>query len=1367
MTEPTENQRSEENGVEGVLRGWERPRVLDALALDAHAIIEASAGTGKTYTLEHLVLELVAAGAPIEEILVVTFTDKATREMKLRVRKRLAAARESLEAQHAASRARGQSPPEASVAVASRLATALAGFDRAAISTIHSFCQRALTEHAFASGRPFVFERADGREGFGRALRQAVRSGLAGGDQAPVGGVALRSALAALSHGAGGAVARLEALLYGWMREPGEARPAFSPREAARALLATPTATELLESRWAQWLAQVPSLTARARVRDALFELATGLEPHRARLQARLDAVASRDATGDTVGDGLTRDGETRTIDTEGDALCDSLAWGPALAWAAGSTDPRGVESNAALCANHLALVAEAPSDTGGPSIAGVFATLHRQLGSPVPFLLRAVLPRVLALWAQQKRDTSTLDFDDMLTALRDAVVGQPAVRAALRARYRHALVDEFQDTDEVQWEIFRRLFVERDDDGSSDPQRAHTLIVIGDVKQAIYGFRSADVHTFEDACRTLERHGARRAVLDQSYRSSAAMLEGLDSILGPAGSADDETSGDGLHDGLAGYTQPLGAGLPERRALTPSGQEAPAIVVQHLVGTPELRLPLIRRALAEAIAKEVQALVGGALQLRDQDAQVPRAVRLSEIFVLTRSVAEGQDVAEAFRRHGVPHAFFKQDGLFRTREAQEVLEVLRAVSARHDRNLTTRALLGPFFGVPLRSLAAAHAIDAGHPLSLRLSRWASLAEQGRLAALFSAMLEGADASGSGLTRRELYLHQGERALVNYRHLFELLLELATARRLHVGELALELSRRIDRAHSERVGADDEDVQKLESERDAVQILTMHKSKGLEAEVVFVFGGMGKPPKRRLAPRVVHERRPGEVRARRVAYALADDGMAERAVSVDVDGSGRPLPLNEALRAEAQAEDERLYYVAMTRAKRRLYLPYFGPPPPPLPRRDDVTYDPPHLKGSYRVLNERLRALGEAGALGRAPFAIETVNVGPRVRVRAGAVSLPEQDASARTEIPRLSSAERARLAGRLVGFEVTSYTRMRALAKSRRDTGEAEGSVELSPSLALLSGEMPLEAPGARGPGGARFGVLVHGVLEDLLLAPMPVVAPTAPPSAAPVPNERVPNALEPNTLEPNTLEPTALESTALEHAVATHPRVQERMKAHGASDEEQALAVTLAARALHTPIDTELLRLPQGLGALGRRAVEMPFLFPVPERAHPPLGATALGATALGSTAQGWVVERGFVRGVIDLLFEHEGQRFVLDWKTDRLAHYDVASLAAHVAEGYQLQIALYTLAVFRAFAREHEGRDIASLYTLFGGLVYVFVRGLDEGGAGVLTLRPSLAQVLAWEDEAREGEGLLGCPLPQRRAPLAPLVVPQEEP
>lgn len=1036
-------------------------------------------------------------------------------------------------------------------------------------------------------------------------------------------------------------------------------------------------------------LESVAPWARRSRLRGALVELAIALEPHRDALAAELDA-----------GEDATR------------GLAVSPAFGAALRWA--STPADALRSNAAFCREALASAEEPPTEAGAPSPRAIFETLHEQLATPIPFLVHAVLPAVREAFRREKERAGVLDFDDLLTALRDAIAGEPAIRRALRARYRHALVDEFQDTDEVQWEIFRRLFLDRDE-GDVSHASPSTLIVIGDAKQAIYGFRSADVHTYEDACRALEAAGAQRIVLDASFRSSPAMLAAQDRIL--RADAQDST----LARGFAGYERRLVAGRAARSALDARGDAAPAVVVQHLLGLVPLRAGLVRRALADAIARECRALVeGGALRLVDarEGGEAQRSLRYSDVFVLTRTGREGLEVADALGRAHVPHAFFKQSGLFASREAREVLDVLRAIAAPEDRSARTRALIGPFLGVPFGELAAAHALDANHPLARRLARWAELAAEGRLAALFAALVEGSGPLASGLTRRALYLHEGERVLVNHRHVLDLLLARSSERRLSLGELVVELEARIARSASGE--EDDEDVQKLESEREAVQILTMHKSKGLEAEVVFLFGGFGAAPRRALEPRVAHER-PTDPRlpSTRIAYALDPTLLATSRVRAGDDGE--LVPLADALEREAQLELERLYYVAMTRAKRRLYLPYVGPPPAGAPRRDDVRYAWERPSGSYRVLDERLAALARSGALAPPFFALEPIEVGPPTPTRGRTTQLAPQPratlASIRVEDPR----ERALRVHALSGIEETSYTRMSAWAKARRAPSLEAPKIELAPAQAALAGELADEAGAASGPSGARFGVLVHGVLEELLVERL-------------VPRDAA--------------------------SVLEAPRVRRRMEEHGASDEERALASLLAYRALVTPLEAESLSLPSGVGALARRAVEMPFLFPVPERAHPPF------ARSMRDLA----IERGLVRGVIDLFFEHEGRAWVLDWKTDRLPSYDAASLGEHVERAYELQLALYTLAALRALARASGPSELAAVHARLGGVLYVFVRGFGADpsapGLGVFATRPSLADVTAWERALREQDALLGGPLPERRHPLGLLVDADEE-
>lgn len=1169
-----------------------RPRVLDELDLAGHAVIEASAGTGKTYTLEHLVVELVRRGAAIDEILVVTFTEKATREMRVRIRSRL--------------REEAGDP---------RVRAQLASFDRAPISTIHGFCQRLLAEHAFASGRFFEEERIDGRAAFGSALRDVMRS--AEGDVEAV----LSAALAQLGHD------ELEECLARFHHETCPIEPTVDLSQVRVALAAIPESVDLEAA-----LSTITHSIARRRPRaelPPLFDLAA-----RARGGTPL-----------------------------GTLLPELFEWALTTE---GRKSPQ--DRTIAVLAGHLG-----EHETLGAPL----SALARAIASPVPLLVHVVLPAVQARLAADKREKGLFDFDDLLAAVVETLRSPrgPDLVRAVRARHRHALVDEFQDTDERQWEIFRRLFFDAGPSGA----RATTLAVIGDPKQAIYGFRGADVHTYETARKEIEQHG-RRAVLDESYRTSVALIAGVHRVLVPqlgTGQAEAETP---FFTGVNRYDAPIRSARPALGLVDGEGNAAPPLRLVHLTSQHELRAKSVRTALAQHYARRIEELVAGAARVVDEEGT--REIRAADVMVLTRSSAEGDEIGEALRARGIPYAFFRKDGLFQTDEAKDVLDVLTALVTPRDRALRARAFATPFFAVPVTQLRAARELPSDHPIARTFERLVELAGARELAPLFRA-LEG----DTGLSRRELYLFESERRLTNYLHLFEVLLALS-----HKGRLSLrDLVERLGELTSGRARpSEDQDIQRLPSERSAVQILTIHKSKGLEAEAVFVFGGFGQKPPSERAPVVLHPRGAnGE--ERRIAWA-GPMSRDEKALS----------------RQEDDEEAQRLYYVALTRARSLLVLPYLGPRPAG-PAREDLVHTDFAMKGAYRVVNARLRAVvltpqaGDERILERTELEVE-----PGVRKRVKNAPMPPRDEAALeralTPVPELTPATVGALRFSLAGPEVTSYSRMKSRAaalESALDEGERANDEVTGESLDPAVGE--IEEDGL--PGGAAVGVMVHEILEHL-------------------PIERI-RAEE-------------VAQLTVDAALLSIARAAAERNALDPSLADAALA--LALRAQRTPVLTEGLTLPGGFAQPMRRLVEMPFVHPIPET-HAAIDAPS---ATLAS------VERGYVRGVVDLLFEHEGKLFVLDWKTDRLARYDERSLAAHVRDHYEVQARLYTLACVKLFGLGDESEFDAR----FGGLVYAFLRGMGPS-AGVSFRRPSFSDVCAWEKALAENDAPWGYPLPLRRS------------
>jgi exodeoxyribonuclease V beta subunit len=1244
---------------EAVVR-YPRPAILERLDPSRHAVLEASAGTGKTYTLEHLVVELVLAHeVPIEQILVVTFTDKATREMRERVRNKL---REIVAARPGELAIEGTSWT-IDEAARRRLSDALAVFDRAPISTIHAFCQRVLTESAFDCARLLRQEQVESREVFGQAFREELRVQLAQGSALrPV----LERALSAWS------VDRLEASLFRWYVERGAPEPRFDPEKARDALERLPTRLELGPSGFARRaLEQGLSRNPKREIPARLAELAPTVEAVRA-----------------------------------GRPVYEAL---PAF-WDWAQRDAPGRKTNLSYLRHYLR---KADARALGP-LADLVEQLGRAAGSPLTVLVAELLPRIVARLSGRKAQKGHFDFDDMLSMLREALVRDErgALVGELRRRYRVALVDEFQDTDQVQWDIFRRLFFEAEGE-----QR---LFVIGDPKQAIYGFRNADVHTYHAARREIEASGGQVVPLTECFRSRGPLIDAFNRVLE-----------DGFFTGVNAYPHPVTCGRPELRALGPGGADAVPVTLLHCVGRPKLTAGGVRRALGAQIAAEIRRLLDGGLEVDRGDG--PKPLAPSDVHVLCRSRADAEQVGDALAAARIPHAFYKQEGLFQTEAARHVWELLRALEDPSSSVRRFHAWLSPFFAVPLERLADCRDVPPEHPLVARLSEWRALAEAQQWAALFRSILDD-----SGVVRRELFAAASERRLTDVQHILEILLEETHRGRRSLPQLVARLGAFIE--GRELPVGESGNVHRLESEREAVQVLTMHKSKGLEAEVVFLAGGLSEPPGDTLAPSIFHD-----ARGRRVAWI------------------GEPTPeVRERMERERREEDERLLYVALTRARSKLYLPYFGPPPPgaeasagevsyelePAPREpeparasgaqldlffeepeldapdadgepaaedDEREYELRRMKGPYRVLNDRLRALVAAGATAGPDALFERceVVVGP---VHEGGVD-PRVALAGWRPPPGLAAAEAidgaryARLRRAHAGFDVTSYTRMKSARGGYRAPRPeaAEGAVEEALVAEAVDAALPVEA--AELPGGSSMGVFLHEVLEHL-------------------PFESVRGLGDGAAL---------LADEGLAAILARHARQ------NGIDEQWLPAAAALVVRALSVPLRlADGAALPQGLRTVERRVAELPFLHPIPERSHP-----TLADAPPGPDRPRIVIERGFIRGVIDLVFEHDGRYHVVDYKSDRLPSYAPERVADHVARNYLVQARLYTLGTLRALAIH----DRDAYEERFGGLIYAFLRGMGEGGDGVWAARPSWEEVLGWERELL-ADAPWGHPLPPRR-------------
>jgi exodeoxyribonuclease V beta subunit len=769
---------------------------------------------------------------------------------------------------------------------------------------------------------------------------------------------------------------------------------------------------------------------------------------------------------------------------------------------------------------------------------------------------------------------------------------------------------------------------------------------LIGDPKQAIYGFRGGDVEAYLKARRLIERQASPRVPLFHNFRSTATMIEAHNRIF-------EQKAEPPFFRGEIRYDKDV-ENAPNRdysayAAEEPRGALTPPVYLLTIKPKGEkLAMPELRRGLGWQIAREVRKLVKGPGLFFPGEEGAANRIKHKDIFILTATNKDAVEISRFLRMAGIPFSFYKQEGLFQTSEAREIRDVLAAVDQLDDAGLRGRAWITPFFDVPLAALPELADLPDSDPLIERLTAWNDLASRRRFETLFARILDE-----SGVIRRELFLTDSERALTNYLHLCEILLEEARATGCGLADLVTTLTAYINETRTPP--GEDRDVQRLESDRDAVQVMTIHKSKGLEAAAVFVYGGFFLQSKKYW-----HEFHAG---GRRMLY-LGENSDAARAAA-----------------AEAAEERERVFYVALTRAKARLYLPMVP-----------AAVWPNTWKGGYKRVNDRLNELEKElpeedfKRLFRViEFQDAPIGSGP------GDELPPPVDLTKWRPPPDLLShgddfATFDELKRRHAGYEVTSYSRMKPSWEADINFGSAERDRESA----------VVHPPEGALPGGTSTGTFLHEILE---LVPLESLAQVT------------------NWQEWMKLVPVA--------------KVVDDALVHNGIDQTHAgTAAELAYLALTSAIPIESHRSIPGLGSCPNTLREMEFLFPWPEITHPPLDEAPRSRRKL-------VVERGFIKGFVDLVVEHEGMVYFADWKSDVLECYDPELLNQHVKKHYDLQAKLYSLALVKALGVQSEGQYGAR----FGGLVYVFLRGLPTASPdrpAVYFARPTWENILTYEKE-----------------------------
>ncbi len=1165
---------------------------LDHLRIEIQGrhLIEASAGTGKTFAIALLYLRiLVEQRLEPAQILVVTYTEAATKELKGRIRARIREALLLFEGgksddpllQGLYNNVNGLWGEKADVRWL--LDRGLKLFDTASIFTIHGFCRRVLLENAFESGSRYDTELiTDQKPLLGEIVDDFWR----------------RSFFCSSSK-------MLHHLLESGMSS--DSLRQFASRLAGN-----------------RWVKIIPQFDA------AAIEI---IESESLKIYQELQSLwkKRRNEIVDLISTdkGLKRAEKTYRADL----LQDYFEQMDAFTAAENPFDlPADFER---FCSSGIA---RGTKPTGTVPQHPFFDCCE--------LLKNKVDERLLAFRAElidfcnkelptRKEQRNVRFFDDLLNDLSDALSSEKGTLLAkrLRGTYRAALIDEFQDTDPVQYRIFDRIY-----DNSTLP-----LFLIGDPKQAIYSFRGADIFAYMRAAKGMPEE--RRFTLTKNWRSTPSLLDAFNRIFSSERSPF-------IYDQIQYH--PLVSGKETGAEFT-TGSESQAPMQICLLPANDLNVTKAQKIIPKLVSVEISKLLDEGLKGKSLIGDKP--VEPADIAVIVRSHRQAGEIRNALNMLGIPSVLRSEMTVFDTGEATQLSVLLKALLEPSSESAIRAALISDLFGLSGSNIARLVDDEAGWDNYLQRFHEYHQIWRDKGFILMARLLLNRE----GVRGRLLKYPDGERRLTNLLHCLEII-----HAREHESSAGMEaLASWFNERICLKQGTDEHEI-RLETDEKAVKILTVHISKGLEYPIVFcpfLWNGI-----------------------------IDDNQLISFHNDYDLvkDYGSADFELNRvSARKELLAESLRLLYVAVTRARYRCYL-YTGkviagsggnrPETSPVAwllhasrtvreeKRDLVTALADHFKGlSAESIEEQLETIAlesdSSISIKKTDFEEEGINWGGSV-------------AAEQLTCRRFKGTIRN-------DWRVTSFTAFAAHDPKRVELPDRDESASVFEKEKRRSDSSDNSLGIFSFPKGARAGVFLHSIFEKIDFV--------------------------------NSSEDVVSEI------------VQEALLNHG-FDRKWQIAVT---DMICGVLSTRLPSINKGFSLSeikrGRWLPELEFFFPLKFIRSESLGGclrryghsyTAADLEAVSSALQFRPV-RGVVRGFMDLVFEHEGLYYLLDWKSNHLGYsvedYGKEALKREMEMNlYPLQYLLYTVALNRFLAIRLPEYNYEKN---FGGVYYLFLRGMSS--------------------------------------------------
>ena len=1174
--------------------------------LEGINLIEASAGTGKTYTIEGLFLRLILEKRLlIDQILVVTFTKAATEELRDRIRVKLLQAEKAFR--------RGASKDDLLMDLLKRqtdhgaaidlIHDALVEFDKAPIFTIHGFCARILYEHAFETANLFDTELITEQTEWIREVAEDFwRKNFY---NAPLEFI---SYFTQKIKGPGYFWRLLSKLRAAEMKiVPEISKPLLKNLPAYR------TAFKRLKDQWpdarktVMQALQDPALSGTQYGSLKPVENAAGMTKRDIKISSMVDDMDKYVVPNSTGFPLFKNFGKFTTHQLN-----------------------RAVRKNQPPPSHDFFVACD--------EVYRQAADLEAEMENYLVYLKTQLFAYASSELMERKAAKNIQFFDDLLVLVKKALTAQKGnpLAEAIRQRYKAALVDEFQDTDSVQYEIFSRLFSAKD----------NLLFMIGDPKQAIYSFRGADIFSYIKAA----RHAEAKFTLTENWRSEPLLINAVNTIFSNVKNPFlfEEIP---FENASSGYKHSI-ASKANKTPLILWHLDSRAHSDQHKPINKTEAEGLIAGAVAEEICRIVTA---------ESEPWLP-----GDIAVLVRTNRQAKLVKARLSARGLPSVLYSTGNIFDSHEAMEIEKVLLSIAEPDNMGYLRAALTMDMMGAKGEDLLSLQrdARQWENRLS-RIREYFRVWQRSGFMRMFQMML-----AREKIRQRLLSFPDGERRLTNVLHLAEILHQESTQRNLGIAGVLKRLAEQRD-PQSPRL---EEHQLRLESDERAVKIVTIHKSKGLEYPVVFCpYGWEG-----------------SFLKDNEILFHQPDKHDGDQRLTLDLGSDSRALNIIHA-QNELLAENIRLLYVALTRAKSKCYVAWGRINTADSSALAYLLHTSEGLQTDYRTEDIVAGLKKHVGGKSDENRVDDLKRLVKKSQGCIEVVSLPEPSDRNFFEPPDSAEALACRkFSGKIDHtWKISSYSSLVSKRISDIDLPDRDAFANLFKHLTDTTEDwIQPQEPGKRAdifmfPKGSHTGNFFHDLFEHL--------------------------------------DYTSSSSQALSSPV------QSSLQAYGFDSAWQGIISETISHVLNVSLKATQPELVLSSIAFENRINEMEFYFPI--NAITPQKLRTIfkrydsieGIGDFPGRLQKLIFSptAGFMKGYMDLVFGHQNQFYLVDWKSNylgpKLEDYRQEALGYAMQENYYiLQYHLYVLALSQYLRLRHPGFRYESD---FGGVFYIFIRGVDS--------------------------------------------------